>query len=598
MLALRQPGKAHALVEVLEVVPNSNGCAGEDHALHLGQPALGKVRAHVDLLGNKALGGHTALGAAELRRVDVAVVLAIADKADAGQQVTQEPAGLAQVGRQLGRSPRQKRLRLLELLGPLCQHGRGLLAAVAHGSPLFAGAHVGVNPQGHEVVAAVGAGQAGQLVHGHKEVRHVHGGAGHRCGGLGQKPLDGSGPIQHGGLHQQAVDDAGLGAAEQLKRHACLFAGDLHGPLAARLGLKRVGLVDDPVAHRRQDLALGLHVAQQQRVVGHHHVRAGRTAAGTVEQALVGVVRAARVQALAGLDGEHLARHVSPANAQRVQVSVGGLAGKRVGHGYGREHVPAHGVVGAAVVLRQREGQLVLDRAVKAVQARVVVVALEAGKGQAVRQGLRQGRQLVGDQLVGEGICLCGHTHGDIVALGKEHLRQQVRHGLAHAGAGLYGAVRGGCQGVGHLAGHLDLLGAALQALVHAGHGTRGAKLLAHLGGGDGLDVVLLGCVVALLGHGLSQQLRAHALEREAHGVVGQRQVREHRAEGPVNLGVHVCQVAEEPCRQVGEGAQDDAPHAAEGGHVIASAVGHRGAAKGLRHVRQAVRREARQGDA
>lgn len=92
--------------------------------------------------------------------------------------------------------------------------------------------------------------------------------------------------------------------------------------------------------------------------------------------------------------------------------------------------------------------------------------------------------ELVGDELVGQGVRLGGHAHGDVVPPGEERLGEQVGNGLAHARARLDGAMRRGGEGFGHLACHAHLLGPALEALVHARHDATLGKPVLHLGGG------------------------------------------------------------------------------------------------------------------
>ena len=178
-------------------------------------------------------------------------------------------------------------------------------------------------------------------MHGHEEVGRGHSRARNGRRRLGEQPPYKRCPLELGcrdGRHHR-VQRTTLCATKQLKRRTGGIARDLVRPLATGLALKGVGLVNHPVANGRQNLPLCSNVAQQQRVVGHHHVAAGGTAASTMDQALVGEVRAARAQALVGGGREHLARDVAPTNSQRVKVAVRRLAGVRIGHGNGRKHV-------------------------------------------------------------------------------------------------------------------------------------------------------------------------------------------------------------------------------------------------------------------
>ncbi len=227
-----------------------------------------------------------------------------------------------------------------------------------------------------------------------------------------------------------------------------------------------------------------------------------------------------------------------------------------------------------------------------------MVVALEGVEGQAARQGAGQGGQLMAHQLVGKGVGLSGHANGQVVALGEKDLGQQVGDGLANAGTGLDGAVRRGVQGPGDLGGHGNLLGATLDVLVHPAHRARLAKLGLYLGRVDREQSLSLERgVVFRLGSLGAEKLISRLLKMEVLAGVPQRQLREDRAKGPVDLRVHVGEKSHEARRHIGQRAQDDAPHAAQRVHVVAGTMRDRGTAKGLGHRLQAVRRQPGQRD-
>ena len=89
VLALRgaQPVETNRMVEVREVVPHRHGGRGEHHALHLGQPLLGKVSTHIELLGKELLSAYAPLGAVQLRGVHVRLVLSAQDEPKALEQL-------------------------------------------------------------------------------------------------------------------------------------------------------------------------------------------------------------------------------------------------------------------------------------------------------------------------------------------------------------------------------------------------------------------------------------------------------------------------------------------------------------------------------
>ena len=396
MLVRARAVEPDSRVEVLEALADRDGRRGEDHGVHLGQPALREVGAHVEFLGAELLHVGALARAAHLRGVHIGRIGLDADQLHAGKKVREEPRGFAEVGSQAGVRLAQGRGRLLELLDRLGEHVGGAGAGRRDLAPRLAAAGGLVDPQCARVVAGIpSASRARQAVDRLKEV-----GAGNRRPrgrrrGLGKKPTHQRRVLEVRGGCEQGAQHARLCSAEQLEGDARLLTGDLDGPLAAGLGLEGVGLVDHPVADRGKDVAVGIDIAQEQRVVGHHDIAAGGAATGAVQQAQVGVVRAARAQALAGGRGKHGARHVAPADAQRVEVAIGRLAGIRVAHRDRREHVRAHGVVGAAVLLSSGDGKVLARGAVHAVQAGIVVVALQAVELEPAGQRFGQRRQLM-----------------------------------------------------------------------------------------------------------------------------------------------------------------------------------------------------------
>ena len=394
--------------------------------------------------------------------------------------------------------------------------------------------------------------------------------------------------------------DSGPRAAKQLEGGARLLPRHLNGPLAARLSLEAMRLVNNPVPDRRENLPLRRNVSQQQRVIRHNHVRGGGTAARSVERAFVGKVRAPAAQALAGRRGKHGARHVAPPDAEGVEVTVGRLTGIRVCHRDCREHVARHRVVRPPVMGHRRQRQVLPHRPVKTVQAGVVVIPLEARIGEPPGKGRGKGGELVGDQLVGERVGLCCHANGDVVPLGEERLGEQVCDGLPYARAGLDRAVRRGGKRRCHLARHCNLLRTSLHMLIHVRDHAGGTELGRNLVGSWHHEPVELGRVGPGLATRLADERCPDLLERErTRGHVSlRRQVREDGPHGPRDLLVHGGEVGEKALGEVAQGEQQDPPHPREGINVVAGPVGHSRAPEGLRHVRKAVRGEPRQRDA
>ena len=180
-----------------------------------------------------------------------------------------------------------------------------------------------------------------------------------------------------------------------------------------------------------------------------------------------------------------------------------------------------------------------------------MVISLEAREGEPLRQRRRQRRQLVCDQLVGERVRLGRHAHGQVVALGKEHLGQQVGDGFADARARLDRAVRGCGERRGDLGGHRDLLGTGLVGGVHVRDDPAGREGLLNLRRVHGQKIVRLGGIPVGTARHLAEQGGAGLLEVE--GRLGlphlESQVADDRAEGPVDVLVQACEVAQQTRR-------------------------------------------------
>ena len=314
-----------------------------------------------------------------------------------------------------------------------------------------------------------------------EEIADAHLGTRHGRGGLCEQAQDELRAIERSSVDHRSMDDAGLHAAEHLEAGSGRLSRDLDRPLPACLGLERMSLVNDPVPHGRENPPVRGHVAEQQGVVGDDHVSARRPPSRAMEQTLVGEVRASAAEALPRRGGEHLPRHVAPADAQGVEVAVGRLTREGVGHGYGGEHVCRHRVGRPAVHGRQSDGKVVDDGPVETMEAGVVVIALEAVEREATGQDAGERGQLVRDELVGQGVRLCRDAHGQVVALGEEDLGEQIRYRLAHAGTGLDGSVGRRGKRVSHLGSHGNLLGPPLILPIHPRHGTAGKELFLNL---------------------------------------------------------------------------------------------------------------------
>ena len=349
-------------------------------------------------------------------------------------------------------------------------------------------------------------------------------------------------------------------------------------------------LVDHPVADGGQDLALGCDVAEQQRVVGHHHIDPRGAAAGAVDQALVREEGAQPARALPRGGGEVGAVDAAPPDPQPVEIPGGGLADVRVDDRHGGQ-----GVGGVPVGLDLGRGA---GEALELAEAGVVVVPLERAEGQPALHLARQARELMVHELVGEVVGLGRHTHRDAVAAGRLREGDQVRHGLPDAGTRLDDPMGRRRERVAHLAGHLDLLAARLVPGVHAADQTARRVLRLELVAARHRQPRELVGIDPLQRGVRGQDLGARRGEGEDAVRVLPCQVGEDGTVAPGDIGVHVGQAPHEAARQVRKRREEDAPDAAQGVHVIARAMRHRAAPEQLGEGGQLVGGQARQRDA
>ncbi len=227
-----------------------------------------------------------------------------------------------------------------------------------------------------------------------------------------------------------------------------------------------------------------------------------------------------------------------------------------------------------------------------------MVVTLERREREAAGHLVRQLGKLLEHELIGEVVRLGCDADRDLVALGGLDERHEVRHRLSDARPRLDRTVGRGAQRVGDLARHRDLLRARLVVPVH------GVDDPALIEGATNLplrrDVQRreVERVFALPVAAHVEQLRAFGHQRERCHRDRLREVREYGPVRPCDIGVHVSEVLQQSRRKIREGGEQDAPHARQRVHVVAGAMGHRGAPERLRYERELVRGEAREGNA
>ena len=378
--------------------------------------------------------------------------------------------------------------------------------------------------------------------------------------------------------------------AQTLERGAGIVGRNSACPLAARLALHRMGLVDHPVPNGGQYFSLGRHVAEQQRVIGHHDVRTRGSAAGAVDQALVGIKRAEATGALTRRGGKVRPVDAPPTNTQAVEVSRGRLA--HVGVDY------RHGGQGVRGIFRGCDLLHAAAHALKLAQAGIMIVTLKGTEAQLTVVLLGKLWQLMINKLVSKVVRLGGDTDGHLVASRGLGCRKQVRYRFAYPRAGLYDAVGTTGDRLANLTGHLDLLGARLEPVVHRRDLTARHKLhLEFILGRHAHERKLVGIYV-FAARVMCQHVCAGRNERKGRARVLPRKKREYRAVSPADVRMHIGQAAMKTARQIREGRQQDAPYATQGINVVASAVRHGSAPKQLGHVGELVGYQTRQRDA
>ena len=361
------------------------------------------------------------------------------------------------------------------------------------------------------------------------------------------------------------------------------------GELFARLALRRVRLVDDPVPDRRQDPALRDHVAKEQRVVGHDHVRTGGAPADAVHVAEVGVEPAALAGAVSLRCRDGRADFsAAPMQVDRVEITPRRLRRPRVERRDRRQAI----LVGALLEFAREPLELS--------QTRIVVVALERGVPQPPAEGDVELGQLVVDELVHERVGLGRDTDAHVVLERVERSRHQVCDRLADPGPRLDRGVRPRAKRLEHRSGHLELLGPRLVALVHPPGDPAFRELAEHLGGLGACALDLVGIVERLGLIGCDTSASDILQVEEGAGRLGAGDTSQHRPNRPGCRRRERGQAMEQPGWQVRQTHKDDSPHRRErldvGQRTVRRALGA-DAERGSK-VGQSMRAQPGQGDA
>ncbi len=326
-------------------------------------------------------------------------------------------------------------------------------------------------------------------------------------------------------------------------------------------------------------------------MVGDHDVRGLRALADAVHVALTGVEAAAALGALLSDAGDGHAVVLGAVHVERVEVVP-----RRLRH-------PRHG--GGDVRERDRRLLGVREQAVEFAQAGVVLVALERHEAQRLGLGLaggveraRERGKLPVHELVQQGVRARGHTHAHAVAQREQCRGHEVRHRLAHAGAGLHGQVRLLAERLQDRQRHLALRVARLEAGIHLAEQPVGGERRPDVATRRRDDVGLLGIGERLGLAGLAR-LVAEVLEVEGAGVTAAAGARrQHLAQRPRHVGRQTRDRLDKVAREDLETGHAHAPQAERGLRVVERAVRGGTEPEGLGQVRQAVRAHARQRDA
>ena len=203
--------------------------------------------------------------------------------------------------------------------------------------PVIRLAQLGANPQIRVIVAPMGA--TAELAHTIEHIGNRHARAGNRRRRFGGESQVERGALGSGQVTGNLTQRAGTRPTQALKQHARLICRNHARPLATGLTLDGMGLVDHPVTNRRQNPSLGGHVAEQQGMVGDHHVGMCRSTARPVDQAFVREERTQTTSTLARSRRKVGTVDAAPANAERIEVAIGRLAHIRHDHRNRRERV-------------------------------------------------------------------------------------------------------------------------------------------------------------------------------------------------------------------------------------------------------------------
>ena len=226
-----------------------------------------------------------------------------------------------------------------------------------------------------------------------------------------------------------------------------------------------MGLIYRPIANRRQQTAIGGHIAEQQAMIGNQNVRRFSALARPMNEAQVAEERAFATQAFLAARRDDLSRQQSIIELQTIDVVVFGLLDKRKQ----RRHCRS---LRQLLTLNLFHCSAIIDHVANLAKARIVSKALQRRTGQRLgigvgcAQRLRKRGNLLEHQLIKQGVRLGCHADGDAVPLCDQRQRNQICHRFTDAGSSLNHKILTRSECITHRSAHIPLLGARLVILI------------------------------------------------------------------------------------------------------------------------------------
>ena len=255
---------------------------------------------------------------------------------------------------------------------------------------------------------------------------------------------------------------------------------EFNGESTARFAFGTMGLIDRPVANRRQQTTVGSHVAKQQAMIGNQDIRSFGTLARPMDEAQVTEERALAAQTFLAARRDHLSRQQTIIKLQAVDIVIFRLLDKRKQRRHSRG-------LRQLFALNLLHRSAVIHHAANLAKTRIVGEALQRRTRQRLcvgigcAQRLRKSGNLFEYQLIKQSIRFGCHTDGNAVPLRGKRQRNQIRHGFTDAGSSFNHKIVPRSECITYRSAHISLLGARLIILVQVAHKTLLAEGLGNL---------------------------------------------------------------------------------------------------------------------